>query len=136
MSKKFYVHVTVNMSDYIVTVIADNELQAEHKILDNVTQYKGERKVYATATDDITVISCYLTQSETIDLVGIERVIKNYCNEMERQERCNLAIEQTAIICELMNVLGEDMKFKTVEDLRHNNEVLNEMIKVLKGANK
>lgn len=136
MSKKFYVHVTVNMSEYIVTVIADNELQAEHKILDNVTQYKGERKVYANATDDITVISCYLSHSETIDMIGIERVIRNYCDEMERQERCKLAIEQTAIIYELMNVLGEDMKFKTVDDLKHNNKVLAEMIKVLKGVNK
>lgn len=81
-------------------------------------------------------VTCLFEQSGTIDMIGIKRVIKNYCNEMERQERCNLAIEQTAIICELMNVLGEDMKFKTVDDLRHNNEVLNEMIKVLKGINK
>ncbi len=136
MSKKFYVHVTVNMSDYIVTVIAENQLQAEYKILDNVTQYKGERKVYATATENITDICGYLVSSETIDMIGIERVIKNYCDEMERQERCKLAIEQTTKICELMNVLGENMKFKTVDDLKHNNEVLAEMIKVLKGANK
>lgn len=136
MSKKFYVHVTVNMSEYIVTVIADSELQAEHKILDNVTQYKGERKVYANATENITDICGYLVSAETIDMIGIERVIKNYCDEMERQERCKLAIEQTTKICELMNALGDDMKFKTVDDLKHNNEVLAEMIKVLKGANK
>lgn len=136
MSKKFYVHVTVNMSEYIVTVIADSELQAEHKILDSVTQYKGERKVYANATDDITVISCYLSHSETIDMIGIERVIKNYCDEMERQERCKLVIDQTEMICNLMNKLGEDMNFKSLDDLKHNNKVLQEMIKVLKGANK
>lgn len=136
MSKKFYVHVTVNMSDYIVTVIANNQLQAEHKILDNVTQYKGERKVYATATENISDICGYLVNAETIDMIGIERVIKNYCEEMERQERCKLAIEQTNIICELMNKLGDDMNFKTIDDLKHNNKVLDEMIKVLKGANK
>lgn len=136
MSKKFYIHVTVNMSEYIVSVIAENELQAEHKILDNVTQYKGERKVYANATDDITIISTYLSHSETIDMIGIERVIKNYCDEMERQERCKLAIDQTEMICNLMNKLGDDMNFKSLDDLKHNNKVLQEMIKVLKGANK
>ena len=136
MSKKFYVLVTVNMNDYIVSVIAENERQAEQKILDNVTQYKGERKVYATATDDITVISCYLSHSETIDMTGIERVIKNYCDEMERQERCKLAIDQAEMICNLMNKLGEDMSFKSLDDLKHNNKVLQEMIKVLKGTNK
>lgn len=136
MSKKFYVHVTVNLSEYIVTVIAENQLQAEHKILDNVTQYKGERKVYATATENITDICCYLVDAETIDMIGIERVIKNYCDEMERQERCKLAIDQTEMICNLMNKLGEDMNFKSLDDLKHNNKVLQEMIKVLKGANK
>ena len=136
MSKKFYVHVIVNMSEYIVTVIADNQLQAEHKILDNVTQYKGERKVYATAAKNVTDICGYLVNAETIDMIGIERVIKNYCDEMERQERCKLAIDQTEMICNLMNKLGEDMNFKSLDDLKHNNKVLQEMIKVLKGANK
>lgn len=134
--KKFYVHVVVNMSEYIVTVIANSAIQAEHKILDNVTQYKGERKVYATAFENATEICDYLNNAETIDMIGIERVIKNYCDEMERQERCKLAIEQTNTICELMNKLGEDMNFKTIEDLKHNNAVLQEMIKVLKGASK
>lgn len=136
MSKKFYVHVIVNMSEYLVTVIADNQLQAEHKIIDNVTQYKGERKVYATATENITDICGYLVNAETIDMIGIERVVKNYCDEMERQERCKLAIDQTEMICNLMNKLGDDMNFKSLDDLKHNNKVLQEIIKVLKGANK
>jgi len=137
MSKKFYVRVTVNMSEYIVAVIADSELQAERKILDNVTQYKGERKVYAKATDDITKISWHLSYLETIDMIGIERVIKDYCDEMERQERRKLAIDQTVTICTLMNkLLGDDMNFKSVDDLKHDNKVLQETIKVLKGAPK
>lgn len=134
--KKFYVHVTVNMSEYIVTVIANDAVQAEHKILDNVTQYKGERKVYATATENISDICAYLVDAETIDMIGIKRVIKNYCDEMERQERCKVAMEQVTTICELMNKIGEDMNFKTIDDLKHNNKVLHEMIKVLNGTNK
>ena len=134
MSKKFYVCVTVNMSEYIVTVMADSELQAEHKILNNITWYKGERKVYANAFDDITVIKCYHSHAEIIDMIGIERVIKDYCDEMERQERRKLAIDQTATICTLMNnLLGDDMNFKSLDDLKHDNKVLQEMIKVLKG---
>lgn len=134
--KKFYVHVTVNVSEYIVTVTANSAVQAEHKIFDYVTQYKGERKVYATATENIGDICAYLGCAETIDMIGIERVIKDYCDEMERQERCKVAMEQVTTICELMNKIGEDMNFKTIDDLKRNNKVLHEMIKVLKGATK
>jgi hypothetical protein len=136
MNKQFFVHVTVNICEYVVIVTADSELQAERKVLDKVTRYKGERKVYAKATDDITVINCYHPHAEIIDMIGIERVIKNYCDEMERQERCKLAIDQTVTICALMNKLGEDMNFKSLDDLKHDNKVLQEMLKVLKGATK
>ena len=135
MNKQFFVHVTVNTSEYVVIVTADSELQAERKILDNVTRYKGERKVYAKATDDITVINCYHSHAEIIDMIGIERVIKNYCDEMERRERCKLAIDQTETIYNLMNKLGKDMNFKSLDDLKDNNIVLQEMIIALKRCN-
>jgi hypothetical protein len=67
-------------------------------------------------------------------MIGIERVIKDYCDEMERQERRKLAIDQAVTICTLMNnFLGDDMNFKSLDDLKRDNKVLQETIKVLKG---
>lgn len=130
--KKFFVLVTVGCCDYIVTVNANSALIAEHEILSFVTQYKGERKVYCSAYDDVNLMSGYFNTAETIDMIGIERVITQYCESCKVSEIKSEMVDKVSKVCELVNKLGKGFENEyDLEKLTHNNEVLSEMIKVL-----
>lgn len=130
--KKFICLVRVNVCEYVVNVYAESFINAEHIILDNVTQYKGERKVYCSAhvyEENAYDLLAMIERCDTIDIQGIKRVIKNYCDECERVERERENVEKVTKICELLNNLNSDTDLET---LRKNGLCLDAMIKELK----
>lgn len=130
--KKFFCLVTVNSCDYIVTVNANCASAAEHEILSSITQYRGERKVYCTAYDEVKYITSYFDTAETIDMIGIDRVITQYCDSCKANEIKAEMNNKVSKVCELINNLGKGLKNEyDLEKLTHSNEVLSEMIKVL-----